>query len=91
MYFTVRVLITEGLRQYVLCFTVRYPPRVCVKMTGKVIKAYVCLDVYNVNLVERSLCTRLIGVIDFKVQYFARAALLNTCASSGDVTSASMR
>lgn len=48
--------------------SLRYPPRVCVKMTGKIIKAYVCLDIYNVNLAAKSMCTRLIGVIDFKVK-----------------------
>ena len=36
-------------------------------MKGALTTALVCLDIYNVNIGKKSLCTRLLGVLDFKV------------------------
>ena len=48
-------------------FAVKHPPAICYKVPGLGRFARVCLEIYNVDLRRKSMCTRLLGVVDLKV------------------------
>lgn len=48
-------------------FPVRHPPALCYAVPGLKYVGKVCVEIYNVNLGRKSMCVRLVGVINLRV------------------------
>ncbi|KAH3873151.1 uncharacterized protein LOC127868957 [Dreissena polymorpha] len=67
--FGIRLTITfNGRILYNREVSLRHPPHLCFGVPGLRGFARICLQIYNVNFAQKSLCARLVGTIDLKLK-----------------------